>query len=88
MKVKLLKKLRVEGRKQISILSVTTVTTWRGEYVTRMSYRYNDNDYRGLFYIGDTVDEVKDKAMRIYLQKNIDVIREKYKNYSRRNRKL
>lgn len=88
MKAKLLKKLRAEGRCQIAILSVTTTTTWRGELVSGMSYRYNDDDYRGLFYFGDTADEVRDKAMKIYFQKNMDSIREKYKKYSRRNRKL
>lgn len=88
MKAKLLKKLRAEGRCQIAILSVTTATTWRGEIVTGMSYSYNNDDYRGLFCIGDTADEVRDKAMKIYFQKNMDGIREKYKKYSRRNRKL
>lgn len=88
MKAKLLKKLRAEGRRQITILSVTTTTTWRGEYVTGMSYSYNNDDYRELFCICDTADEVRDKAMKIYFQKNMDGIREKYKKYSRRNRKL
>lgn len=89
MKAKLLKKLRKEGRCQITILSVTTTTTtWHGEDVTGMSYSYNDDDYRGLFCIGDTADEVREKAMKIYFQKNMDSIREKYKKYSRRNRKL
>lgn len=88
MKAKLLKKLRAEGRCQITILSITTTTTWRGEIVSGMSYSYNDDDYRGLFCIGDTADEVRDKAMKIYFQKNMDSIREKYKKYSRRNRKL
>lgn len=88
MKAKLLKKLRTEGRCQITILSVTTTMTWSGEIVSGMSYSYNDDDYMGLFCIGDTADEVRDKAMKIYFQKNMDSIREKYKKYSRRNRKL
>lgn len=88
MKAKLLKKLREIGRSQITIQSVTTTTTWSKEFVTGMSYSYNNDDYRGLFYFGDTADEVRDKAMKIYFQKNMDGIREKYKKYSRRNRKL
>jgi hypothetical protein len=85
MKAKLLKKLREIGRSQITIQSVTTTTAWGEEFATSMSYSYNDDDYRGLFYFGDTVDEVRDRAMKIYFQKNMDSIREKYKKYSRKN---
>lgn len=38
MKTKLLKKLRAIGRNQITVYSVTKTTTWRGEYVSGMSY--------------------------------------------------
>ena len=84
MKTKLLKKLRAQGRCQISIHSVTTTTTWRGELVTGMSYGYSNNAYRGLFALGDTEEEVRDKAMRIYMRENIEHFREKYKKYSRK----
>ena len=54
MKTKLLKKLRAIGREQITIYSVTTTTSLRGEYITGMSYGYNDDAYKGLFTFGDT----------------------------------
>lgn len=84
MKTKLLKMLRAQGRCQISIHSVTTTTSWRGEFVTGMSYGYSNDAYRGLFSLGDTEEEVRDKAMRIYMRQNIEYFREKYKKYSRK----
>ena len=84
MKVKLLKKLREIGRSQVNIYSVTRTTTWQGECVTGMSYGYNDSDYKGLFDFGDSEDDVRDKAMKIYFRKNIDSIRYKYRKYSRK----
>ena len=84
MKTKLLKKLRCIGRCQVSIYSVTTTTTWRGEFITGMSYGYNNDAYKGLFTLGDSEDEVRDKAMKIYFKNNMDWIREKYKKYSRK----
>jgi len=85
MKTKLLKKLRAIGRNQITIYSVTTTTTRLGEeYITGMRYGYNNDAYRGLFTFGDTEDEVRDRAMKIYFKNNIDFIRDKYKKYSRR----
>lgn len=84
MKTKLLKKLRAQGRCQITIYSVTTTTTWRGEFITGMSYGYSDDAYRGLFSLGDTEEDVRDKAMRIYMRQNIEYFREKYKKYSRK----
>lgn len=84
MKSKLLKKLRAEGRCQINIYSVTRTTTWRGEYVTGMSYGYDDSDYKGLFDFGDSEDDVRDKAMKIYFRKNMEYIRHKYRKYSRK----
>ena len=83
MKTKLLKKLRAQGRCQISIYSVTTTTSWRGVLVTGMRYGYSNDAYRGLFTLGDTEEEVRDKAMRIYMRQNIEYFREKYKKYSR-----
>lgn len=84
MKTRLLKKLRAQGRCQISIHSVTTTMTWRGVVITGMSYGYSDDAYRGLFALGDTGEEVRDKAMRIYMRQNIEYFREKYKKYSRK----
>lgn len=86
MKAKLLKKLRTTGRNQIDIYSVTKTTTWRGEYITGMSYCYHNDDYSGLFELGDTEEDVRNKAMKIYFKKNIDYIREKYKKYSKKHR--
>ena len=87
MKAKLLKKLRTVGRNQINIYSVTKTTTWRGEFITGMSYSYSNNDYSGLFELGDTEEDVRNKAMEIYFKNNIDFIREKYKNYARKYKK-
>ena len=84
MKTKLLKMLRAQGRCQISIHSVTTTITWRGEIITGMSYGYRNDAYRDLFTLGDTEEEVRDKAMRIYMRENIEHFREKYKKYSRK----
>lgn len=84
MKAKLLKMLRAQGRCQISIHSVTTTTSWRGEFITGMSYGYSNDAYRDLFALGDTKEEVRDKAMRIYMRQNIEHFREKYKRYSRK----
>lgn len=87
MKAKLLKKIRRIGRSQIAIYSVAKTTTWSGEIVTGMSYSYNNDAYRGLFDFGDTEARVRDKAMKIYIEQNIGQIRDKYKKYSRKNKK-
>lgn len=76
--------LRAQGRCQIAIHSVTTTTTLRGEFITGMSYGYSNDAYRGLFSFGDTEEDVRDKAMRIYMHQNIEHFREKYKKYSRK----
>lgn len=78
MKVKLLKKLRLIGRNQIWIMSVTK----SDGYVTGMSYSYSDDVYKGLFSWGDTKNDVEIKACNIYLQQNINKIRVKYRKYS------
>lgn len=49
-----------------------------------MSYEYYNDAYKGLFTFGDTEDEVRDRAMKIYFKNNMDFIRVKYKKYSRR----
>lgn len=87
MKAKLLKKLREIGRDQITVHSVTRTTTWRGEYVSGMSYGYNDDAYKGLFDFGDSEEDVRNKAMKIYFERNMEWIRSKYKKYSRKYKK-
>ena len=87
MKTKLLKKLRTIGRDQITVHSVTRTTTWRGEYVSGMSYGYNDDAYKGLFTFGDSEEDVRNKAMKIYFERNMEWIRSKYKKYSRKYKK-
>ena len=74
MKTKLLKKLRREGRNQIHIYRIR-----RNEFgtITGMGYGYNSEEYGGLFSYGDTPDEVRDKAMRIYITKRIAELKEK-----------
>lgn len=84
MKAKLLKRLRTIGRNQINIHSVTRTTTWRGEFITGMRYGYNNDAYAGLFELGDTEEDVRNKAMKIYIDNNMEWIRKKYKKYSRK----
>ena len=79
MKVKLLKQLRNEGRKMVNVQSVTTTNGT----VTGMKYGFDYNEYRGLFEFGDTEEIVKEKASRIYLNTNINIIRKRYSKYSR-----
>lgn len=80
MKTRLLKKLRYIGREQVHILSITK----EDGVSVGMTYSYNEKFYSDLFYMGDTEDDVKERAMKIYLKNNIDNIREKYKKYTRR----
>jgi hypothetical protein len=68
MKTKLLKRLRKQGRNMVNIYSVTTC---RG-LVTGMSYGYSSPEYSDLFFLGDTEDDVRDKAMRIYITNYIE----------------
>jgi len=75
MKTKLLKKLRAQGRKQITIHSVTKTNGT----VTGMSIGYDDDKYSGLFSFGDTEEQVLVKAESIYLRDNIDSIRHRYR---------
>ena len=63
MKVKLLRKLRKEGRNQIHVYSVTRSRN----IVTGMSYGFNEDKYSGLFNLGDTEEEVLEKAAKIYI---------------------
>ena len=75
MKTKLLKRLRKQGRNMVNIYSVTTC---RG-LVTGMSYGYSSPEYSDLFFLGDTEDDVRDKAMRIYIANEIKRRRERGK---------
>lgn len=75
MKSKLLRKLRDKGRSKITVFSITKT----GGIATGMSYGFNENEYKGLFSLGDTEEDVKEKAARIYIERNIDLIRKKYK---------
>ena len=68
MKCRLLKRLRRRGRNQVNIHSVTT----SGDLVTGMSYGFDEDEYSGLFDLGDTEADVKDKAARIYIQGYLD----------------
>lgn len=53
-----------------------------------MSYGYSNDAYSNLFTLGDTEEDVRDKAMRIYMRQNIEYFREKYKKYSRKYKML
>jgi len=80
MKVKLLKRLRNQGREMVNIHSFTETNG----IVTGMKYGFDTNEYRGLFSFGDTEEIVKEKASRIYLKINIEKFRKKYFKYSRK----
>lgn len=80
MKVRLLKKLRNEGRDQVHVHS----TTSENGIITGMSYSHPGEGYRDLFCMGTTEDELKDKACIVWLSKNIQQIRERYKKYTRK----
>ena len=83
MKVKLLKRLRDQARREITIYSITKD---RDGTITGMSYGLNDNKYLGLFSFGDTEDVVLKKVEKIFFETNINFIRSKYKKYSRLNK--
>ena len=71
MKVKLLKRLRRQGRNQVNIYSVTTTDS----IVTAMTIGFSDREYKGLFNFGDTAEEVLKKAETVYIKKYIKVKR-------------
>jgi hypothetical protein len=68
MKCRLLKRLRRRGRNQITIHSVSK----SDGFVTGMSYGFDEDEYGSLFDIGDTAEEVKNKAARIYIEKYLE----------------
>lgn len=86
MKTKLLKKLREEGRNKVHIISTTAEKRrFSDEWINvGMRYSFDEPEYSGLFFIGDTEEDVKDRAMRIFFEKNMDYIRERYKKYTRK----
>lgn len=84
MKTRLLKKLRREARSQITVYSITKTNGT----VTGMRYGMNDEAYRGLFSYGDSEQEVINKAMKIFFEINMPIIRQKYKKYSKNKLKL
>lgn len=63
MKAKLLKILRRRGRDKVHIHSYTT----RDNRIVGMKYGYSDNLYADIFYLGDSVDDVKNRAARRYM---------------------
>lgn len=52
------------------MVNIYSVTTCRG-LVTGMRYGYSSPEYSDLFFLGDTEDDVRDKAMRIYIANEI-----------------
>lgn len=84
MKVKLLKRLRRIGRGMVSIISITRT----GNTITGMSYSYSGKEYSDLFELGNTEEEVREKASKIYLQTNIELIRRKYRKYKRHSKQM
>lgn len=73
MKTKLLRRLRREGWNKITVYSITTT---RG-MVTGMSYGYTGEEYRGIFSLGDTEEDVHYKAMMIYIRKEVERLKNK-----------
>lgn len=53
------------------MVNIYSVTTCRG-VVTGMSYGYSSPEYSDLFFLGDTEEDVRDKAMRIYITNYIE----------------
>lgn len=84
MKVKLLKRLRCEARSRVTIYSVTTEESWKGQFVTGMSYGYSMPQYAHLFSFGMTEEDVKKKALKIFFETEMGWVRKKYKKYTRR----
>lgn len=76
MKTKLLKKLRNIGREMVNIHSITK----ENGVITGMSYGFDYDEYRGLFELGDTEEDVKEKSARVYIKTNINEISKKYFN--------
>lgn len=67
MKTKLLKRLRKQGRDMITIYSMTTMRCG----VVAMSCGYKSDGCRLLFSFGDSEEDVRNKAARIYMEKEV-----------------
>ncbi len=52
-----------------------------------MSYGFDYDEYRGLFELGDTEEDVKEKSARVYIKTNINEISKKYFN-EKKNEKI
>jgi len=73
MKVTLLRKLRRRGQSQVNIYSATTTDG----ITTGMRYGYSDDKYSSLFCFGDTEQDVKKRAERIYIKDYLETERAK-----------
>ena len=84
MKVKLLKRLTAQSKDEIAIYSIT-----KGDdgVIIGMRYGYDESCYRDVFEFGNTEEEVMQKVRHIYIQRNFDYIRSRYKKYTISNRK-
>jgi hypothetical protein len=67
MKVELLKRLRRIGRNKVTVYSVTKTNG----ITTGMIIGFNESCYRGLFELGDTEKDIKEKAAGIYIENYI-----------------
>lgn len=73
MKTKLLRRLRREGWNKITVYKVTMQ---RG-VVVGMTYGYAGEEYRGIFSLGDTEEDVHYNAMMIYMRKEVERLKNK-----------
>jgi len=71
MKCKLLKRLRAKGRESVNIISITKTDN----IITGIRYSYDDSMYSELFRLGDSAEDIKNKAVRIYIEDYLDNIR-------------
>lgn len=79
MKVKLLKRLRRDGRSKINVYSVTVEhsISFPEGVVTGMRIGYSEDCYADLFSFGDTEEEVKRKASHIFMEQRIKEMKSK-----------
>ena len=84
MKIKLLRKIRNIGSSQIEVYSIS----YEDGISVGMSVGMNNPIYSGLFMIGDTEQDVKNKAIKIYYKEHEYQIKKEYYKYSRKNKQL
>jgi len=84
MKVKLLKRLRDIGRGMVNVHSITK----ENGISIGMKYGFDYDEYKGLFKLGDTEDDIKEKAARVYINSNINEICKKYFNEKQKRSNL